>query len=121
MKLLPEILVTLLRISFGQVNPLLGNGSQRAPPESISENLLSLGINATPDGLQLLAMREEMEVNANNIGDLLGLTKRVSEHNSETVLRDVSDSSTSLSVTPDSSGRINPTSVHSITILGDQL
>ena len=119
MKLLPEILVTLLRISFGQVNPLLGNGGQRAPPKFISENLLSLGINATPDGLQLLAMREEIEVNANDIGDLLGLAKRVSEHNSETVLRDVSDGSTSLSVTPDSSGRINPTSVHSITILGD--
>ena len=118
MKLLPEILVTLLRISFGQVDPLLGNGSQRAPPKFISENLLNLGINATPDGLQLLAMREEIEVNA-NIGDLLGLAKRVSEHNSETVLRDVSDGSTSLSVTPDSSGRINPTSVHSITILGD--
>ena len=118
MKLLPEILVTLLRISFGQVNPLLGNGSQRAPPKFISENLLNLGINATPDGLQLLAMREDIEVNA-NIGDLLGLAKRVSEHNSETVLRDVSDGSTSLSVTPDSSGRINPTSVHSITILGD--
>ena len=119
MKLLPEIFVILLRISFGQVNLLLGNGSQRAPPKFISENLLSLGINVSPDGLQLLAMREEIEVNANNIRDLLGLTKRVSEHNSKTILRDVSDGSTSLLVTLDSSGRINPTSVHSITILGN--
>ena len=119
MKPLPEILVTLLRISFCQVNPLLSNSSQKALSKFISENLLSLSINTTLDRLQLLAMREEIEVNTNDIGDLLGLTKRVSEHDSKTVLRGVSDGSTSLSVTPDSSGRINPTSVHSITILGD--
>ena len=72
MKVLPEILVTLLRISFGWVNPLLGNSSQRAPSKFISKNLLSLSINMTPDELQLLVLREEIEVNMNNIRDLLG-------------------------------------------------
>ena len=72
MKLLPEILIALLGISFSWVNPLLSNGSQRAPSELISKNLLSLSINMTPDELQLLVLREEIEVNMNNIRDLLG-------------------------------------------------
>ena len=66
-------------------------------------------------------MREEIEVNVNDIGDLLGLAKRVSECDNKTVLRDVSGGSTSLLVTPDSPGRIDTTSVCSTTILGNQL
>ena len=96
MKVLPEILVALLRISFGWVNPLLGNGSQRAPSKFISKNLLSLSTNTTPDRLQLLVVREEVEISTNDIGDLLGLAKGVSEHDSKTILRDVSDGNTGL-------------------------
>ena len=84
-------------------------------------NYFTNSSNMTPDELQLLVMREEIEANTNNIGDLLWLKKRVSEHGSKTILRDVSDNSTSLSVTLDSLGRINSTSVHNITILGNQL
>ena len=62
-----------------------------------------------------------MEVDANDIGNLLGLTKRVSESDSKFFFRDVSDSSTGLSVTLDGSDRINPTNVHSIAIPGNQL
>ena len=62
-----------------------------------------------------------MEVSANDIGDLLGLAKRVSERDGETVLRDVSDGSTSLLVTPDGPSGIDPTSVRSIAMLGNQL
>ena len=65
-------------------------------------------------------MREEIEVNVNDIGDLLGLTKGVSECD-KTVLRDISGGSTSLSVTPDGPGRIDTTSVCSTAILGNQL
>ena len=121
MKLLPEVLVALLGIGLGGVNPLLGNSSESAPSEFVGENLLGLSVNTTPDRLQLLVVREEMEVSANDIGDLLGLAKRVSERDSETVLRDVSDGSTSLLVTPDGPSRIDPTSVRSIAILGNQL
>ena len=121
MKLLPEVLVALLGIGLGGVNPLLGNSSESAPSEFVGENLLGLSVNTTPDRLQLLVVREEMEVSANDIGDLLGLAKRVSERDGKTVLRDVSDGSTSLLVTPDGPSRIDPTSVRSIAILGNQL
>ena len=121
MKLLPEVLVALLGIGLGGVNPLLGNSSESAPSEFVGENLLGLSVNATPGRLQLLVVREEMKVSANDIGDLLGLAKRVSERDSETVLRDVSDGSASLLVTPDGPSRIDPTSVRSIAILGNQL
>ena len=121
MRILPEVLVTLLGISLGRVNPLLGNSSESALSQFVGENLLGLGINATPDRLQLLVVREEMEVSANDIGDLLGLAKRVSKCDSETGLRDVPDGSTSLLVTSDSPPRIDPTGVHSIAVLGNQL
>ena len=62
-----------------------------------------------------------MEVSANDIGDLLGLAKRVSERDGETVLRDVSDGSTSLLVTPDVPRRIDPTSVRNIAIFRNRL
>ena len=121
MKLLPEVLVALLGIGLGGVNPLLGNSSESAPSEFVGENLLGLSVNATPGRLQLLVVREEMEVSANDIGDLLGLAKRVSERDGETILRDVSGGSTSLLVTPDGPSGIDPTSVRSIAILGNQL
>ena len=121
MKLLPEVLVALLGIGLGGVNPLLGNSSESTPSEFVGENLLGLSVNATPDRLQLLVVREEMEVSANDIGDLVGLAKRVSERDGKTVLRDVSDGSTSLLVTPDGPSRIDPTSVRSIATLGNQL
>ena len=52
--LLPLVLILLLRISLSGVNPLLGNGSECAPSEIASKNLLGISINATPDRFQLL-------------------------------------------------------------------
>ena len=62
-----------------------------------------------------------MRVGASDIGDLLGLAERVSERDGESVLRDVSDGSTSLVVTPGGPSGFNPTSVRTIPILGNQL
>lgn len=62
-----------------------------------------------------------MEISANDGGNLLGLAERVSECDGETVLGDVSDSGASLGVTPDGPGRVDPTSIRSITVLGNQL
>ena len=57
MKLLPEVLVTLLRIGLGGLNTLLDNSSEGVPSEFIGENLLGLSVDATPDRLQLLDVR----------------------------------------------------------------
>ena len=110
-----------LGISLGRVNPLLGDASENPPPQFVGKNPLGLGVDATPDRLKALVMREEMKVGRNNIGDLLGLAKRVTKCNGETVLGDGSDSSTSPLVTPDGPGRIDPTSDRSIAIPGNQL
>ena len=85
------------------------------------KNLLGLGVDAAPDGLQLLIVGEEMKVSTDDSGNLLGFTKMVSKCDGETVLGDVSNGTTSLGVSPDSPGRIDPTSIRSVTILGNQL
>ena len=90
-----------------------------APAEFVSEDLISQRQRNTKQALA--SCREETKVGTNNIRDLLGLAMRVSERDGETVLRNVSDSSTGLLVTPDSPGRIDPASVRGITVLGNQL
>jgi hypothetical protein len=120
-KLLLEVLVTLVGTSLAGVDPLFGDGSESAPSMIAGKNLLSLCVNATPDRLQLHVVGKVVEVSANDGGNLLGLAERVSERDGETVLRDVSDSGASLRVAPDGPGRVDPTSVRSITVLGNQL
>ena len=119
--LLPQIFVVLLRIGLGRIDPLLSNSGKSAPAKIVSKNLLRLGADAPPDRLQLLFGREEVKVSANNTGDLPGLAKGISERDGETVLRDVSNSSAGLAVSPNCPGRINPTGVGGIAILGNQL
>jgi len=50
--LLPQVPVALLGISLRGVDPLLGDGSERAPPKIVGKNPLCVGIDTTPDRLQ---------------------------------------------------------------------
>ena len=99
-KVFSQVLAMFLRISLSQVNPLLGSASENPPPQFVGKNPLSLGIDATTDRLKPLVVREKMKIGGNNIGDLLGLAKRVTKCNGKTILGDGSNSSTSPLVMP---------------------
>jgi hypothetical protein len=118
--LLPHSLILIRDVNLCGIESLLGDGTERASPEFLSEVRLGLLVNTEPYWLERESL-ELLEVRPDDAPDLVFLAERAPKGDREPVLRNVPYGRASFIMSPYSPGRVEPGSVRCIPVLCDEL
>lgn len=94
------ILVILLWLDFGRVEPFLSYSCYSAPPEVLGQHPFGLHVDATPHWLQFLLVLNIMQIRSGHFRYLMLLAQGIAERDGVSIMLTVSDCGTGLGISP---------------------